>query len=123
LFDMTGPRGAGYYAFMAAMSEVQWGLMALLGVLYVVLCVRVAIHVGKAGRSAVKWFFVTLLCTAIPAYLLVLRPWMRRAGAEANQSSPRRCRHCGGLLVDSQSGDQGALCPHCGMSIETEHLA
>ena len=108
---------------MAAMSNFQWVLMALLGVLYVVLCVRVAIRVGKAGHSAVMWFFITLIFTAIPAYLLVLRRWMRRAGAEANQSSPRRCRHCGGLLVDPPSDGQGAVCPHCGMSLDTEHLA
>lgn len=122
---MTGRLGPSYHVLMATMSDSQWLLMAILGVLYVVLCVGVAIRMGKAGRSAVAWFFITVVFTAIPACLLVLRRTARRARDEADhiRQAPRRCRHCGGLLVEESPQGGGELCQHCGMTLETEHLA
>ena len=47
-------------------------MVAVAGVFYVLMSIRVAMQVKKIGHNPVTWFFITLFLTAIPAGFLFL---------------------------------------------------
>ena len=50
----------------------HWLVVLVAGGFYVFMSIRVARQMGKAGRSTLKWFFITLCFTAIPAGVVLL---------------------------------------------------
>ena len=111
------------------MGTTHWVFLGLIAAAYVGMCVRIARRVGRTGRNPVAWFFITLVLTAIPAGVVLLRrgasqprPASEREPAEERL---RRCPHCGGFLdcLESGPGAGPGICPHCGMKTEKEHLA
>ena len=120
-------------------AGIRWFWIGLLMLLYIFTCVRVARQLGRIGRSTTAWFLITLVCTAIPAAIVLQRHRMAemRQGSQAAASgqggeggqdqpaAPQRCRHCGGLLGPAQGGPAppAQTCPHCGMAINEANLA
>ena len=108
---------------MVAQSGSYWMVLALVAVMYVVMCARVAARMTKIGRSGVKWFLISLFCTAIPA-AIVLKRYVReaRAAALGDDRPTGRCRHCGAVLGTVAPGAP-STCPECGMALNEETLA
>ena len=108
---------------MIAESGSYWAVIALVGAMYVMMCGRVAVRMATIGRSGVKWFFISLLCTAIPA-AVVLRRHVReaRAGGRGDDRATGRCRHCGAVLGRA-AGGAPSVCGECGMTLDEETLA
>jgi len=50
----------------------HWLVVLVAGGLYVFMSVRVARQMGKTGRSTLRWLFITLCFTAIPAGVVLL---------------------------------------------------
>jgi len=113
-------------------------LIAALVVLYVITCVRVAIHMRRLRRSPVRWFFITFFFTAIPASVVFLWhnfAWLRRgkgaAPRRSQDSSPRddarsalRCPRCRRWisLAELPPITAPSTCPHCGSLLDEEPL-
>ena len=119
--------GAGRYDVgMMFQSSYSWVLFALVGAMYVLMCVRVAGRMARIGRSGAAWFFISFFFTAIPA-ARVLRRYSRQARAVNAAGTPGRaagrCRHCGAVLGDRAAPDRPAVCPRCGMKLGQEELA
>ena len=111
---------------MAEITQSRWLFIAVLAGLYVLTCVRVALQAGKGGRSTVRWFFITLIFTAIPAAIVIVRD-RRRIKTASCSATIARCRHCGQFLsgeLDIETDEMGEkICPHCGMKLDEVHLA
>lgn len=111
---------------LASDIDNQIAIIAI-AVLYVITCVRIARRVKSAtGRSAAVWFFITLVLTAVPAAIVLLRHYRRMKYPSRKQDlPPRRCRHCGRVLTEKNLDDviDQQTCPHCGMKIDKDHLA
>ena len=125
---------------MIALTQIQWVLIAALGTAYVVTCFRVARWAKLTGRSPVRWFLITLFCTALPAaivhHISAIRGSVSRVGSEdKNGGSVREndasisslCPHCG---AHTDVGDLGReesrgqpVCPNCGMVLNEDRLA
>ena len=120
---------------MTALSQSEWGLVFVLLIAYVLSCARVAAMMRQVDRSPVRWFFITLLLTAIPATLLL---WWHRykalsgTGREEDEEEPgspdkaavgRRCPHCQAVLTRDDPPAGSDLCPKCGRKIDEAHLA
>ncbi len=50
----------------------HWLVILVIGAFYVFMSVRVAVQMGKLGRSTARWLFITLFFTAIPAGVVLL---------------------------------------------------
>lgn len=107
-------------------------LLALLGALYVLSCVRISLAMRRTRRSAVLWFLVTLLGTPIPAMVALwqdsvreLRRRRRGRGAATRRRTPQRCPHCGEQFSagNGEAGGAPGTCPHCHMPIDKKGLA
>lgn len=108
---------------MIAESGSYWAVIALVGAMYVMMCGRVAVRMATIGRSGVKWFFISLLCTAIPAAIVLRRHAGKvRASGQRDGRPTGRCRHCGAVLGRAAKGTPG-VCGECGMTLDEETLA
>ncbi|MHC4294600.1 MAG: hypothetical protein ACYSTL_03350 [Planctomycetota bacterium] len=123
---------------MLALSEIQWVLIVILVLLHAAACYRIPRWAKLTGRDPKRWFFVTLLFSALPAAVMQLqdffahrsrRPGRDTAEGEADKSalSQTRCPHCGarseaGAAVENNSAATN-ICPRCGMLIDGEFLA
>jgi len=110
---------------MIALTGTVWAVIAAAAVLYVSTSVRVARSMGRIGRSRTAWFFITLVLTAVPASVVLLRHH-RRAAEGWTVDGPACCRHCGALLGSSPDPAPPSAvteCPSCGMKLDEEHLA
>jgi len=121
---------------MLGVDRLGWTCLALVAGLYVSASVRIARHMGRLGRRPWVWFFITLLLTALPAAVVMLRggsPRDKRPTApqtgEATESAgagppAARCPHCGGILDAAERRDQTPrLCPRCRLPLEEGRLA
>ena len=108
---------------MIAQGGSYWTVIALVGAMYVMMCFRVAARMASIGRSRAKWFLISLLCTAIPA-AMVLRRHLREAhtGGRGDDRPTGRCRHCGAILDTIPKGVP-TVCGECGMALNEETLA
>ena len=108
---------------MTAQGGTYWPILALVGAMYVVMCVRVASRMAHIGRNGAAWFFISFFCTALPA-AVVLRRHSRqgRTAPRANGGAPARCRHCGAVLGAAEPADP-PVCHQCGMKLDEEKLA
>ena len=117
-------------AVMAQITFRGWWLVGLIAA-YVLLCVRVALRMKRIGRSPVAWFFITMLLTALPAAIVLLRHHKRQAlqqpareSRPASLEGPLRCPHCGRVIVELVEAPGGiATCPQCGLPVERERPA
>lgn len=120
---------------MIALTNIQWLLLTALAGMYLVTCYRVSRWARQTGRRPVLWFFVTLLCTAIPAAIIDHLDRLRasrppedspeRDEPEKNESTGdlRCCPHCGARSEAATGPDSVSVCPNCGMTRQEEHLA
>ena len=122
---------------MLGFSTIQWMLVAALAVLYLVTCLRVARQMRRIGRSPVRWFFITLLFTAIPASICFLWDnfsWLRGGRGRTGGAGPApaggdqrtiRCRRCRKPIsaAELQTAPPPKTCPHCGALLDEEFLA
>ena len=98
------------------------------GVMYLLLCLRIALHARRLGRNAIAWFFITLFFTALPAMILFIRSSIqaqkKNSGQTASPDSGKvtRCRHCGHILAGSKPAAVGGVktCPGCNMILDEE---
>ena len=113
---------------------VRGCLLGVLGLLYVLISLRVAWRVGQSPGRRALWFVVTVALTAIPASLVLLHRQRAEAAKRRRESTSekrlRRCMHCGGLLpeeapaaMDVEGAGAGQTCPHCGMKLDSTHIA
>ncbi len=93
---------------------IHWILLALLVVLYVLSCIRVASRMGAIGKNPALWFLITLFLTFLPA-LIVLRRRSAAATATGMFSEAERCRHCSEVLTGSDA--YADRCPACKMPL------
>ena len=117
------------------LDRFQIVLLVILASLYVATCVRVALRARKSGRNGLKWFFITLFLTAIPAAIVASRDRFRNLRAEeqgrfrhsrfagppaAAPSPTERCPHCQGIITAAEvrASSPVKTCPHCGLAIE-----
>ena len=103
-------------------------------VLYVVMSVRVARQMRRLGRSPVRWFFITLFFTAIPASFVFLWHnfgWMFRRHAdppddedEPDDGEMVRCPRCSRRVATAEldTTEGVTTCPRCGSLFEEELL-
>ena len=110
---------------MVSWSDSRWILIGILASLYVVMCARVARRVARTGRSFPAWFFISLVLTAVPAAVVLLRHQFSGKAAARGSPSLNRCRHCGHLLEGGPSNHEEPVrtCPNCNMRINEETLA
>lgn len=115
---------------MIALTSLQWTVIALLAVMYVFTCVRVAMHMRRLGRSPVAWFFVTLFLTAVPASVVMLREYRRRRDAAAagpGRADPDavRCPHCGAVIAGpgKETPSGVVICPECRQPLGEDRYA
>jgi len=122
-----------------AWGTLQWVFVALAGVLYVVMSVRVALQMRRIGRRPVRWFFITFFFTAIPSAVVLLRhrfAWLfrkdsrtaRRSGdrpPDVARGAGRACPHCGLRIdLDEPAAPSGVrTCPRCRMILDENYLA
>ena len=125
---------------MMALTEIQWLLVAVLAALHLATCYRVPRWAKLTGRSPLLWFSITLLLTSVPAAIVCWRDRKdssrqaaacRRIAPSATagdeNSSQRRCPHCGvdmnlpGAKLESLDGAD--VCPHCGLAVGEDFLA
>ena len=118
---------------MAQMSSEDYMhvvLYAILGVLYLVSCIRLALWHSRRGRSFEAWLLITFFLTAIPTLVLIWRRGSSRQQEHSGRAGrldrpsrgrgakrPFRCPHCNRLVVapDSDAGSGITTCPHCGL--------
>ncbi|MDY6913884.1 MAG: hypothetical protein SVT52_05455 [Planctomycetota bacterium] len=105
---------------MLALTPVQWFVVGVLGLLYVITCLRVAMLARRLGRKPVAWFFITLFFTAIPAVAVLCR----RSKQPSNEpdESATTCPHCRQLISRAELNKAAAVtrCPRCGMAFDDE---
>ncbi len=117
----------GLDKFFENWQPIHYWLTAVLVVLYLVSCARVALAARARGRWAVGWFFITLFFTAIPAAIMfhldaarAKREGRDPAGEDAATLS---CPHCERDIARSELGKGLPLrCPHCGQAVTRETL-
>jgi hypothetical protein len=130
---------------MPDFTPSQWLLIALAVVAWIIPAVRVSRMASQYGRSPRRWFFITLLASALPALVVFWRDYIKTLsareslggfGGQADQDAPaettrregddlasgRRCEHCGEILPAELHAGQ-ALCPTCRMKRHEERLA
>lgn len=124
------------------MSTLDYMLLGLLVLMYLFMCVRVAMAAPALDRSAVRWFFISLLLTAIPALIVFsleirrrrrqLLDQLRRQSQElegrdlaaADGGSVRRCVQCGRFyLPDQRPPQERDVCPHCHLKSQGSDIA
>jgi|GEM_PF-2340536 len=106
-------------------------LLVLMGVVYVIFSVRMALRVAATGRSFWKWLLITIFCTGIPAMVVLYRrpPLTGRRDEPATEDDeaddggqPRRAGGKWGKWqrsdrAERQARDEDApghmRCPHC----------
>lgn len=93
---------------------IHWILLALLVILYLVSCLRVAARMGAIGRNPVLWFLLTLVLTFLPA-LIVLRRHSRTASMFGGFADATRCPHCSEVLTGADACAE--RCPVCRMPL------
>ena len=98
----------------------QWLLVGLLAALYLMTCFRVAFAMGRIGRSRVKWFFLTLLLTAIPAMIVMWRYRVAAMTPARRVDAPRDSAPRGRA---SREAGGATTCPHCQELIHPEELS
>ena len=107
--------------------------IGIAAVLYVIMSVRVARQMRRLGRSPVRWFFITLFFTAIPASMVFLWHnfgWMFRrreapsGGEEEEHGEMVRCPRCFSRVAAAEIAPaEGAeTCPRCGSLMDEELL-
>ncbi len=67
----------------------HWPAVLVAGAFYVFMSVRIALQVKKIGRGPLRWFFITLFFTGIPAGVLFLWHnfgWLARGGARPDHT-------------------------------------
>ena len=80
-------------SWLEAYWRGHWPMVLLLVVFQILLSVRVSRQMDKAGRSATRWFFITLFCTAIPAGVVMLWHnfgWLVRGKRSRDDNTTRR---------------------------------
>ena len=115
---------------MIALTEIQWVLIAALIATHLAACYRVPRWARLTGRSALLWFFITLLFTSLPAAVVHQLDRIRRphrappARSRATGAAPDRCPHCGRRIepggAESITGVR--TCPHCGLATGADRL-
>jgi hypothetical protein len=123
---------------MISLTNIQWFLLVALAGMYLLTCYHVSRWARRTGRRPVLWFFVTLLCTAIPAAIVDQISRIRasrppedspeRGEPERNETAVGRgfqasCPHCGARSEAVTGPDSVSVCPNCGMTRQEEHLA
>jgi uncharacterized paraquat-inducible protein A len=110
-------------------ASVTAGLLAACAAgVHLATCTTAAVRMRRAGRSGLKWFFISLLATAVPAWMVLRRATRRsvNAGAAATQPATgglRRCPHCHRLFAPEEAAVSVGSCPRCGLTIDEVHLA
>ena len=113
-----------YDVGMMSQGSHYWPILALIGAMYVVMCIRVARRMAHIGRSGAAWFFISFFCTALPAAVVLRRhSRRRRAAPPAGNGATPRCRHCGAVLAGDGRALEPPVCPECGMKLGEETLA
>ena len=133
-----------YDGGMILATQSPWLWIAVAGAMYLLVCVRVAIHAKQRGQNPAIWFVLAAMTAGIaPAIgFLVLGAGDSHArdtnvAAEADEDSDgregrdtqgpvapatMRCRQCGVRFapeeIDRTSG--AAACPRCHLSLEDE---
>lgn len=126
-----------YDIVMAIYRPSPIDLIVVLAVSWVFTAIRVGFMARRYGRRRLVWFFITLLCSAIPAMIVYWLDYRRQVTAanslpgfrqratrrtEDEQSAAiQNCSHCGGVLEVEQT--VGGKCPHCRMQLSEGHVA
>jgi len=114
----------------------------ILAAMWVGAALHTSLAMRRYGRRWWLWFVLSLLLTVVPAAVVAHVDFFRELRRQQRLAATggdgvRRCRHCGAVLTDGgahtgRSGSSGpdptdeaapAVCPHCGMALEDEHLA
>ncbi len=105
---------------MIGLTGFQWLALALLVVLYILSCVRVAARMKRIGRNGAAWFFISFFCTAIPATIVFYREFSKLQATGA-----KRCLHCGQIITPAEFDKSAPVktCPKCGLDSDEVHLA
>jgi uncharacterized paraquat-inducible protein A len=80
----------------------------------------------RAGRGGLKWFFICLLVTAAPAWIILARQAKQSAGAEHGVAAGgmRLCPHCLHRITPEEfAAAPAGTCPRCGLAMDEVHLA
>lgn len=118
---------------MIALTHFQWGLVALMGLCYAGICLRMALRMAATGRSLWKWLLITFFCTGVPAAIVLYRDEIARrmphgppgeATGEPLDVELTRCPHCGRLVPPGEPDAPAGLaeCPHCHLPIDEAKL-
>lgn len=117
------------------MNEVMELILVVAAGVYLFSCVQVARRMGRVGRGRARWFFVTLVATAIPAFVVLYREYQGEVergassdGASGGGTSPPRpprgiCPHCQQPVGQGEQEHGVSTCPHCGLRTKTERYA
>ncbi len=80
-------------SWLAAYWRERWPIVLLVIIFQIFLSVRVSRQMGRAGRSATRWFFITLFLSAIPAGIVMLWHnfgWLVRGQRNRDDDATRR---------------------------------
>ncbi|MGA2265090.1 MAG: hypothetical protein ABSH10_01500 [Phycisphaerae bacterium] len=89
-------------------------------------CTVAAIRMHKAGRGGLKWFFISLVVTAAPAWVILARQAKRSGGAAHGVAAGgmRLCPHCLHRITPEElAAAPAGVCPRCGLAMDEVHLA
>ena len=109
-------------------KNIRLALISLFFVSWIFTAFRVSKIMGKAGKSSILWFFITLIFSAIPAMILM---WLKRYQSgeyikdlSSSKFSHKQKRNAKKDQANNQQllSTDGLLCPHCAKRIP-EHYA
>ena len=72
------------------------------------------------GKNPVVWFCVTFFLTALPGTIYFWhqqRGQLQATATRPSEPDPRRCRHCGEILLDTSDH-----CPACNLPLDEGRL-
>lgn len=105
---------------MIALTDIGWTLIGVLALLNLVSALRISIYMHRMGRPALRWFFITLVFTAIPYTVYALchnfGGLLRGEPGPGPHAPPARCPHCRTILPldEDRPAELPATCPRCG---------
>ena len=104
---------------MVGFSRTSWAIVAILLVLHVAICAKVARHAGRLGRNPVRWFVIAFFFSAAGVGMLLKsrNPSLPRSSDDAAPGA--------GDGAAQPTGDEGQVlhCPHCGLLIQAERAS